>query len=158
MLWMGEEYGEQAPFQFFTDHIDEEIATATREGRRREFATFARFAGEEVPDPQDPETFVRSELTREGDDALRELYGALLRARRQLPRGPVDAVDHDEQARWVRVRRGDYTLYMNFADVQQVLPADPSSRLVVATDDAASIGPDGVRLPPLAGVLAEAGR
>ena len=45
------------PFQFFSDHIDEEIAVATREGRRREFAGFAEFAGEEVPDPQDPETF-----------------------------------------------------------------------------------------------------
>ena len=52
MLFMGDEYGEPAPFQFFTDHIDEEIAIATREGRRREFAAFAPFAGEEVPDPQ----------------------------------------------------------------------------------------------------------
>ncbi len=47
---------------------------ATREGRRREFAAFARFAGEEVPDPQDPATFERSKLTRRGDPALRELY------------------------------------------------------------------------------------
>ena len=41
MLFMGEEHGEAAPFQFFSDHIDEEIAVATREGRRREFAAFA---------------------------------------------------------------------------------------------------------------------
>ena len=65
MLFMGDEYGEPAPFQFFTDHIDEEIAVATREGRRREFASFAAFAGEEVPDPQDPATFQRSKLTRD---------------------------------------------------------------------------------------------
>ena len=64
MLFMGEEYGERAPFQFFSDHIDERIATATRDGRRREFAAFAEFAGEEVPDPQDPATFERSKLTR----------------------------------------------------------------------------------------------
>ena len=38
---------------------------ATREGRRREFASFAAFAGEEVPDPQDPATFERSKLTRD---------------------------------------------------------------------------------------------
>ena len=67
MLFQGEEYGERAPFQFFTDHIDPEIADATREGRRREFAAFAAFAGEEVPDPQDPATFQRSKLTREGE-------------------------------------------------------------------------------------------
>ena len=43
MLFMGEEYGEAAPFQFFTDHIDTDIAEATREGRREEFAAFASF-------------------------------------------------------------------------------------------------------------------
>ena len=46
MLFQGEEYGERAPFQFFTDHIDPEIADATREGRRREFASFAEFSGD----------------------------------------------------------------------------------------------------------------
>ena len=75
MLFQGEEHGERAPFQFFSDHIDEEIAVATREGRRREFAAFAEFAGEEVPDPQDAATFERSKLTREGEPAgLRDLY------------------------------------------------------------------------------------
>ena len=87
MLFMGEEHGEAAPFQFFSDHIDEEIAVATREGRRREFAAFAAFAGEEVPDPQDPATFRRSKLTRRGDPALRDLYGRLLAVRRELEHG-----------------------------------------------------------------------
>ena len=66
MLFMGEEYGEQAPFLFFTDHIDEQIARATREGRRREFEAFAAF-GEEMPDPQDPATFEASKLTGRRD-------------------------------------------------------------------------------------------
>ena len=88
MLFQGEEYGERAPFQFFTDHIDPEIADATREGRRREFAAFAAFAGEEVPDPQDPATFQRSKLTREGEPAgLLDLHRELLRVRRELPGG-----------------------------------------------------------------------
>ena len=80
MLFMGEEYGERAPFQFFSDHIDEEIAVATREGRRREFAGFAEFAGEEVPDPQDPATVPRArKLTRTGEpEGLRDLYARLL--------------------------------------------------------------------------------
>src|SRR3954465_383314 len=51
LLFMGEEWLETAPFQFFTDHIDPAIAKATREGRRREFADFASFSGEGVPDP-----------------------------------------------------------------------------------------------------------
>jgi maltooligosyltrehalose trehalohydrolase len=156
MLFMGEEYGERAPFQFFTDHIDEEIAIATREGRRREFASFAHFAGEEVPDPQDPATFERSKLTREGDPALRELYVALLRARRALPRGPVDDVRADAEAQWVRVRRGDYTLVMNFSDAEQVVPSDAARTIVLATHDGASLRSDGsVVLPALAGALVE---
>ncbi|HET6506534.1 MAG TPA: malto-oligosyltrehalose trehalohydrolase [Baekduia sp.] len=157
MLFMGEEYGEDAPFQFFTDHIDEKIAVATRDGRRREFAAFARFAGEEVPDPQDPATFARSKLTRMEDPSLRALYAKLLEARRALPRGPVDDVRADAQARWLRVRRGDYTLLMNFADVEQTLsnpPAPGSRRIVLATHDGVALRPDGhVTLPPLAGAL-----
>src|SRR4051794_2396231 len=60
MLFQGEEHGERAPFQFFSDHIDEEIATATREGRRREFAYFDF---DEGPAPQDSATFERSKPT-----------------------------------------------------------------------------------------------
>jgi maltooligosyltrehalose trehalohydrolase len=158
LLFMGEEYGEAAPFQFFTDHIDEEIAIATREGRRREFAAFARFAGEEVPDPQDPATFEESKLTRRGDPALRELYVNLLRARALLPHGPVDDVRGDEHARWLRVQRGQYGLVMNFANVEQAVEAG-AQRLVLSTHEAAVLRSDGaVVLPPLAGALVEAPR
>jgi maltooligosyltrehalose trehalohydrolase len=62
LVFMGEEYGETRPFQFFTDHIDPRIAEATREGRKQEFAAWASFAGEDVPDPQARETFERSKL------------------------------------------------------------------------------------------------
>jgi maltooligosyltrehalose trehalohydrolase len=154
MLFMGEEYGEDAPFQFFTDHIDEEIAVATRDGRRREFAAFASFAGEEVPDPQDAATFERSKLTREGDPELRALYGELLRARRALPRGPVDDVRADTDARWVRVRRGDYTMIMNFSDAEQVVPGEAARTLVLATHPEVSLQADGhVLLPAFSGAL-----
>src|SRR5206468_6215178 len=71
MLFMGEEYGEDAPFQFFTDHIDDEIAQATREGRRREFAGFAGFTAQDVPDPQDQATFERWRLTRQEAPGVR---------------------------------------------------------------------------------------
>src|SRR6185295_13040855 len=85
LLFMGEEYGETAPFQFFTDHDDPAIAAATREGRKREFAKFTAFQGE-VPDPQDPATFERSKLHPEmGDDGLRAFYAELIALRRSLP-------------------------------------------------------------------------
>ena len=53
LLFMGEEYGEPNPFQFFTDHISPEMARPTREGRKREFAAWSAFSGEDVPDPQE---------------------------------------------------------------------------------------------------------
>jgi maltooligosyltrehalose trehalohydrolase len=143
MLFMGDEYGEQAPFQFFTDHIDEEIAVATREGRRREFASFAGFAGEEVPDPQDPDTFMRSKLTRDRDADLERLHRELIAARRELPAGDAD-ITFDEEERWLRVRRGDRTLLMNFSDTPLPVDAD----VIVATHPVA-----GGALPPLAGAL-----
>src|SRR3712207_2318443 len=116
MLFMGEEYGERAPFQFFSDHIDEEIATATREGRRREFAAFAEFAGEEVPDPQDPATFERSKLSREGEPAgLRDLYRDLIAWRRRLE-GEAVVLEADEARKRLLVQRGAHRLAMNFGD------------------------------------------
>jgi maltooligosyltrehalose trehalohydrolase len=111
LLFMGEEYLEQAPFQFFTDHIDPAIAEATREGRRREFEDFAGFSGEEVPDPQALETFLRSKLHPREPDPL---YRELLAARRELPR-ELEA-EADEEAKVLRLRRGDATLVADFGN------------------------------------------
>jgi maltooligosyltrehalose trehalohydrolase len=153
MLWQGEEYGETAPFQFFSDHIDEEIATATREGRRREFASFAAFAGEEVPDPQDPATFERSKLTRERDEDLLELYRRLIAARRSLTRADAQTrIDHDEGARWLRVRRGDHVMACNFARERAVVPLDGGADVLLCTHEAKLVD-GGVELPALAGAL-----
>ncbi len=115
LMFMGEEYGETAPFQFFSDHIDPDIAEATREGRRAEFQAFAQFVNQEIPDPQDPATFERSKLRRERDDALSELYAQLLAVRPELPTGDAGPIAFDEGQRWLRVRRGSFELVCNFA-------------------------------------------
>ena len=60
LLFMGEEYGETAPFQYFVSHIDEPLIEAIRKGRTMEFAHF-EWDGD-VPDPQDEETFLRSKI------------------------------------------------------------------------------------------------
>jgi maltooligosyltrehalose trehalohydrolase len=153
MLFMGEEYGENAPFQFFSDHIDESIAQATREGRRAEFASFAEFANEEIPDPQDPATFERSKLTRRGDPALSKLYAELLKVRRRPPPGDVDTIEFDEETRWLRVRRGAFELAMNFASESRRVPCSGGS--VVLSTTAAEPTPEHgyVELPPMSGAL-----
>jgi maltooligosyltrehalose trehalohydrolase len=65
LLFMGEEFGADTPFLFFCD-FGAELAAAVTQGRRREFAGFARFASAEaqaaIPDPNAPGTFTRSKL------------------------------------------------------------------------------------------------
>jgi maltooligosyltrehalose trehalohydrolase len=152
MLFMGEEYGERAPFQFFCDHIDPEIAEATRTGRRAEFAAFASF-GEEIPDPQSPETFARSKLTREADPAIAGLYAELLRVRRDLPPGDVDAISFDEDQQWLRVRRGPFELLCNFGSSALTLEREGPCRLVLATDERTRAADGRIELAPLSGAL-----
>jgi maltooligosyltrehalose trehalohydrolase len=154
MLFMGEEYGECAPFQFFTDHIDEKIAVATRDGRRREFSAFADFSAEEVPDPQAEETFMNSKLTREGDATVKRLYERLLEVRRELPAArDVDAVHCDAAVPWLRVRRGTFTLACNFAEEAATVPVDAAHEIVLSTHDGARLDDGGVALPARAGAL-----
>jgi maltooligosyltrehalose trehalohydrolase len=113
LLFMGEEYLEERPFQFFTDHIDPAIAEATRTGRRKEFEAFASFSGDDVPDPQAVETFLRSKLDPREPDPL---YRELLALRRELPR-ELDA-EVDEDAKVLRMRRGNVELVADFANRQ----------------------------------------
>jgi maltooligosyltrehalose trehalohydrolase len=109
---MGQEYGEANPFQFFTDHVDPAIAEATRQGRREEFASFAAFSAQELPDPQARATLERSKLTHRGDESLRRLVSELIALRRELP--PAVELDVDEDARILRVRRGPAELVADF--------------------------------------------
>ncbi|WP_034513920.1 malto-oligosyltrehalose trehalohydrolase [Actinomyces sp. oral taxon 170] len=61
MLFMGEEWGTRTPFQFFTDHEEEDLARSVSEGRVREFAGFG-WDADEIPDPQAAETVDASRL------------------------------------------------------------------------------------------------
>lgn len=87
MLFMGEEYGEQAPFQYFTSHGDPDLIEAVRQGRREEFDDFT-WAGE-PPDPHAEATYEASRLRRrDGDpeqEAMRSFYRSLFTLRREQP-------------------------------------------------------------------------
>jgi maltooligosyltrehalose trehalohydrolase len=155
LLFMGEEYGERAPFQFFSDHIDPEIAEATRVGRREEFAGFAQFAREEIPDPQDPATFERSKLTRVADPELAQLYRELLAVRCELPGGRVDSVGWDEDERWLRVKRGRFELVCNFGREAASLDAGDATLRLATSADTRLDAPTALDVAPLSGALLE---
>jgi maltooligosyltrehalose trehalohydrolase len=87
LLFMGEEYAEEAPFLYFISHGDADLISAVREGRKAEFKSF-QWLGE-PPDPQSMETFLRSKLDWERRNHGRgrvmcEFYRELLRLRREI--------------------------------------------------------------------------
>ena len=87
LLFMGEEFGARTPFQFFCD-FGPELAAAVTRGRRGEFERFASFA-REIPDPNDPATFLASKLKwLERNPRRIALVRELLSARRRhlIPR------------------------------------------------------------------------
>jgi len=88
MVFMGEEWAESNPFQFFISHSDEALIEAVRSGRKAEFAAFHNEG--ETPDPQAEATFNRSKLdwtkTTEGKHKLMlAYYKKLIKIRKQNP-------------------------------------------------------------------------
>jgi maltooligosyltrehalose trehalohydrolase len=89
LLFMGQEWAASSPFLYFTDH-NPELGRLVTEGRRSEFASFASFAGTEIPDPQARETFERSKLRWEEraqpeHQGMLALYRDVLALRARLP-------------------------------------------------------------------------
>ena len=88
LLFMGEEYGEVRPFQYFVSLADSRLVEAVRRGRKAEFRAFD-WVGD-IPDPQAEETFARSRPAldaprSEEQSAVERLYRDLLRLRREHP-------------------------------------------------------------------------
>lgn len=88
MLFMGEEYGEEAPFLYFISHTDADLVEAVKQGRKREFTDF-HLEGEFI-DPFSQEAFQKSKLQwekrQEGKHkVLLDLYQHLIHLRRTIP-------------------------------------------------------------------------
>ncbi len=78
MLFMGEEYGEKAPFEYFVDYENEKLTRSIFEGRKREFSRA------DMPFPGQ-ESFDNSQLTWEYDHDLFTLYKSLIAIRKWYP-------------------------------------------------------------------------
>ncbi len=87
LLFMGEEYGEEAPFLYFVSHTDPDLVKAVREGRKKEFSAF-HLEGE-YKDPESHDTFHESQLKwnwQEGKQkVMREFYQHLIQLRQSIP-------------------------------------------------------------------------
>ncbi len=159
MLFMGEEYGEAAHFQYFTSHGDPALIEAVRTGRATEFRSFGWSAY--VPDPHDPEIFERSKLnveqrSHEPGKFLDAFYHELIRLRRETPalhgadfsNIEVDQMGEDGSIVVTRRSNGEdqALIVLNFADSNQVIEIPPSGRswqVVVSSANESWGGPGG---------------
>jgi maltooligosyltrehalose trehalohydrolase len=149
LLFMGEEYGETAPFQFFTSFLDRRLAEAVRSGRTAEFSRFA-WEGT-IPDPGEPATFVRSRLSHTLASAprhreLRDYYRRWLALRREHPALGARHKDLvsggvDEAGRVLTLTRGTPSgarvrLVANLTGApRSTEPPPPESRVLLDTED-----------------------
>jgi maltooligosyltrehalose trehalohydrolase len=158
MLFMGEEWGERAPFLYFTSHTDPELGRAVRKGRMEEYDSLVRAEGETestiggFSDPQSEITFVRSKLNWEllekpPHARMLDFYRDLLALRRaHTPLSNCDKtrtrVRFDEERRWLTVERGDSSgeraiLLCNLSSKAQSVPtAEGAWRLALWSGDA----------------------
>jgi maltooligosyltrehalose trehalohydrolase len=145
LLFAGEEYAEEAPFDYFTSHTDPELARAVREGRHREYLHLLEEGADLAvwADPQDPETFQRCKLRWASIESaphaeMLGFYRALLALRRRVPalrngRKDLTRVTFDEEGRWLMVVRGDPAggaalccANVGGEEARVILPAPPS--------------------------------
>ncbi|OGU13234.1 MAG: malto-oligosyltrehalose trehalohydrolase [Geobacteraceae bacterium GWC2_53_11] len=158
LLFMGEEYGETAPFPYFMSFGDAELVQAVRQARRDEFAAAA--GHEYPPDPQSEDTFhaakLDQELRHQGEHpSLFAFYRALIRLRRECaPLARLDregmqviADEADQVLAVIRSSDNDRILCLfNYSRHARVVnPAPVNGTLTVLLDSAESVVP-GTRL------------
>lgn len=179
MLFMGEEYADDAPFLYFVSHSDKGLIEAVREGRREEFEAFGEDLS--VHDPQSEQSFLESktrwEQRGQGKHAIMlQWHRTLISMRRTLPalknfdKSGLSAEPVGDCGLMLerRAAEGHETLLclMNFSDKELVFPLpeipgagrkmldskDPQwmDNAAAAPSPSTCVASGPVRLPPLA--------
>ena len=173
LLFMGEEYGETARFQFFCSFLDKNLSEAVRKGRTEEMSRWESRGP--ISDPNAPNTFVSSRLNHSLAGAprhrgLREYYRRWLTLRRTHPalgtrHKELTQVTRDAEGAVLIVTRAtpdgeEVKLVANLTPKTQALSLDASDWRVLIDSDAESFGGSGTAVPlaPFQCVLFEARR
>jgi maltooligosyltrehalose trehalohydrolase len=174
LLFQGEDWAATSPFLFFVDFENEpDLASAVREGRRREFSHFAAFADPEanarIPDPTSRETFERSridwsEAGRGFHAEVRAETRALLRLRREeivpLLASRFDGgryrlpTPDSVEVTW-RFVAGSLRLFANFGQSEQRFEA--AGLRPIWQSSGARLAGDALHLPPWTGAILKGG-
>ncbi len=150
MLFQGEEWSARQPFQYFTQHEDPDMGEIVSEGRRKEFTAFG-WKPQDVPDPQNPETFYRSKLNwSDQDSEMLEWHRNLIQLRKatlalsDCRRDKVET-DFDEQAKWIKVMRGGVEIIANLGD--HLTTRVKGTKIILASDPRITLTGSLLRLP-----------
>ncbi|QXJ35761.1 malto-oligosyltrehalose trehalohydrolase [Saccharolobus shibatae] len=100
MIFMGEEYGEQNPFYFFSDFSDTKLIQGVREGRKKE-------NGQDT-DPQDESTFNASKLSWKIDEEIFSFYKILIKMRNELSIACDRRVYVENGENWLIIKGREY--------------------------------------------------
>ncbi len=156
MLFQGEEWAASTPFQYFTDHEDEELGRLVSEGRKREFSQFG-WDPSEIPDPQHEGTIEASKLKwdelggEKHADMLRWYRDliALRKSRPELTDGVLEQVDvdFDEEDRWFTMQRGGIVVVFTLAEQGYSAGLDESVELLLASDPGITVEEGKLTLP-----------
>ncbi|HEY6446721.1 MAG TPA: malto-oligosyltrehalose trehalohydrolase [Acidobacteriaceae bacterium] len=156
MIFQGEEWAASSPFQFFTDH-EEGLGKLVSAGRKKEFAAFG-WDPNDIPDPQDPQTYQRSKLNwserEKGEHAemlrwYRELI-ALRQSTPELTSGDLSQVRVrcNEVQQWLAMERGPVTIAFSLAQRPVDVAVRPSSRIVLQSSPGIALRGGTLTLPP----------
>ncbi|CAN5277307.1 hypothetical protein BH11PSE9_BH11PSE9_24210 [soil metagenome] len=138
MIFMGEEYGETAPFLFFEDFGDPALVEAVRQGRKADYD----FGSKEAPDPHALATFEASKLRWQhmqspAGQAVLDYHKGLIALKRSGELGPRDrtavVVTGDEPTRVIRIETSKTLTVLNFSDAPQAVVPAPVWPLFMAS-------------------------
>ena len=160
MLFQGEEFAASTPFLYFADHDDPEMAKLVAEGRKKEFAAFG-WDEDQIPNPEDLETFTSSRLNWEEVDQpvhtdMLEWTTRLIHIRRNSvslndgDRGHLK-VHFNEEDRWLRMDRNQVSVFANLGTAPATFKVGDGFEILLASvpadttfeDQHVTIPPDG---------------
>lgn len=154
LLFMGEEYGETAPFPYFVSHSDAELVEGVRRGRLEEFAAFGNQGL--PPDPQAESTFISAKLDQEqrhneNQRCIFDFYRELIQLRKKcaplskLDRTDMQVVANEEEQVLTIIRRNadDQVICLfNYSDHERLIsPQLTSGNLRVLLDSTETYRP-----------------
>jgi maltooligosyltrehalose trehalohydrolase len=155
MLFQGEEFGASAPFLYFTDYDDPELGRMISEGRKKEFEAFG-WTPDQIPDPQDEQTFNQSklnwaELDEEPHASLLQWHKDLIHlrhSRSELSDGNLNAVEvrFDQEAQWLVLERGNLRIACNLGRAPVDVEIGNGAQLLLASDDSIALSGANIKL------------